>query len=695
MKIEIVQLENIRSHVKSTVPFTRGFNCLVGGLGCGKSSVLYAVDFALFGESIGRSFEYLLREGSDYGKITIQFTQNGKTYKLARGLKRKGKSITQNFEELKLWENDKLVASMKADAIVEQLKSITGLEKDLYREIVWFRQEHLKELLDAPPRDRQRRLDELFGLSDYEIAWSNIAQYQRDYETEKRVYEKDPDVFGLEKLSNEYNRVSEEYVILEMDLESSKQKLTIAEKALDEADLELKKMEEKRQTIEELKRKETRLNANIINMTNTSAALAQRIQGKKTIIENLQQRQASIETQAKACLCKLEQTGVQINQPVENLHASLAAFDDKISVLRADQEATSRNLQTDKKRVLSLSQESKCPLCVQPLEGEYKNKLLSKIEGENNEREKSIVQLKLDIDCLQKNKATASEAHATFQACITRAEELRNRLFEEENNLNNLSSEFEDNQKLETNLHQQLKLIEFEITKFDQSELDVVRRHREEAFKQYYRLDSDFQTKENRKKDLFKRLDETKERINLAQEKIERIEKIIKTIEVLGTIRDAYRSIQPRLRSEFVKVLRNFVQQVLDSLVGGEATILNIVIDEAYTPYVKSEAGVEREVSNLSGGERTLLAFAYRLGLGQLIMQSRTGHSLSMLMLDEPTENLGSEDGSIEKLAEAISRFKAIEQIIAVTHSEAFADKAEHVIILEKEAGISKISIER
>ncbi len=63
-------------------------------------------------------------------------------------------------------------------------------------------------------------------------------------------------------------------------------------------------------------------------------------------------------------------------------------------------------------------------------------------------------------------------------------------------------------------------------------------------------------------------------------------------------------------------------------------------------------------------------------------MQSRTGHGLGMLMLDEPTENLGSEDGSIERLAEAISRFKAIEQIIAVTHSEAFAGKADHVITL-------------
>jgi exonuclease SbcC len=173
------------------------------------------------------------------------------------------------------------------------------------------------------------------------------------------------------------------------------------------------------------------------------------------------------------------------------------------------------------------------------------------------------------------------------------------------------------------------------------------------------------------------------------------MQKIARTVEVLSAIRDAYRSIQPKLRSEFVKVLRNFVQQVLDSLVGGEAPLLNVVVDETYTPYVKSESGSDRDVTNLSGGERTLLAFAYRLGLGQLIMQSRTGHGLSMLLLDEPTESLGREDGSIDRLAEAISRFKAIEQIIAVTHSEAFAEKAEHVIILEKEAGISKISMER
>jgi exonuclease SbcC len=695
MKIEIVQLENIRSHIKSTVPFTRGFNCLVGGVGTGKSSVLYAVDFALFGEPIGRSFEYLLREGVDSGKVTVQFTQNGRTYKLIRGLKRRGKGIGQDFEELKLFEDETLIASMKTDAIAEQFKAITGLDKELYREIVWVRQEHLKELLDAAPRDRQRRLDELFGLSDYEVAWSNIAEYQRDYETEKRIYEKDPDVVGLEKLSDEYNRVTEEFALLEMELQDAVGKLAGAKRALEDADVKLEKLEEKKRLMEELRRKEAEVQANLSNVQDVLASLNQRIDGKKTVIDNLRQRQNSLDSQMSACKRTLEDAGVSANQPIEALRGQLAAFDDKLSSLKAEQEATMRNLQTDQKRTASLSMESRCPLCLQSLNDEYKNGLMQRIQQENVERQNTTKQLQVEIEKLQRTKAVANEAFSNLQTLTTRAEDLKPRLGEEEKNLGDLEAEVEAKRQLEVALGGQLEALRFEIGRFEMSDLEAARVQREQAFAQYYRVESDLRTKESRKKDLLTRLDETKERIDHAQEKLERMQKIVRTVEVLGAIRDAYRGIQPKLRSEFVKVLRNFVQQVLDGLVGGEAPLLNVVVDETYTPYVKSESGADREVSNLSGGERTLLAFAYRLGLGQLIMQSRTGHGLSMLLLDEPTESLGREDGSIDRLAEAISRFKAIEQIIAVTHSEAFAEKAEHVIILEKEAGTSKISLEK
>jgi exonuclease SbcC len=695
VKIEIVQLENIRSHIKSTVPFTRGFNCLVGGLGCGKTSVLYSIDFALFGDPVGRSFEYLLREGSESGKVTVQFSQSGNTYKLIRGLRRRGKGISQDFEELKLFHDDELIANSKTDAVAEQLKSITGLDRDLWREIVWIRQEHLKELIDSAPRERQKRLDELFGLSDYEVAWCNIAEYQREYETEKRLLEKDPDITGKEKLGLEYNRVTEEYTLVEIELLETQQKLASAKRFVEEADAILKRLEEKKTALEELKRKETNFTANIANAQESANSLSGRTEGKKTILENIQQRLNSTDSLIKACLTKLEEAGLPPNQSSVELRQFLSAFDDQISSKKAEQEATSRSLQTDQKRILQLSTETdnQCPLCLQNLAGEYKTGMMQRIKQENVERQKTIAKLQMEIAELQRTKNITSEAFSSLQALTSRLEELKARLNEEEKNLTDLKFEVEEKNKFSLELKGQLESLRFEISRFDISDYMNAQEKSRQAFRQCSIVESELRTKENRKQDLLRRLDEVKERIDIAQQKVVRLEKTVRTVQVLGAIRDAYRSIQPRLRSEFVKVLRNFVQQVLDGLVGGEAPMLNVIVDESYTPYVKSESGSDREVANLSGGERTLLAFAYRLGLGQLIMQSRTGHGLGMLLLDEPTESLGTEDGSIDRLAEAISRFKAIEQIIAVTHSETFAEKAEHVIILEKEAGISKVSI--
>jgi exonuclease SbcC len=695
VRIEVVQLENIRSHVKSTVPFARGFNCLLGGVGCGKSSILYSIDFAFFGEPIGRSFDYLLREGSADGKVTVQFVHNGRTYTVSRGLKKRGKGISQDFDVLKLFEEEELVSSAKGDAVAEQFKAITGLDRDLFREIIWVRQEHLKELLNSPPRERQKRLDELFGLADYETAWSNLAGYQREYEGEKRAYEKDPDVVNMEKLGLEYNKIAEEFSLMEVELQDMVQKLSSAKKTLEEADLRLQKVEETRKQNEELRRKETRVHANLVNIQDSTASLSEKVNGKKMGTENLRRRLTSMEAQLESYTAELKELGFPPNQPIEASRRHIAALDDQISSLKGDQEASSRNIRLDEGRVNSISLENRCPLCMQPLTEEYKSELAGRIQSENDERKKTVDQLRNKIEKLQQLKTTANNAFSNLQMLVPRVEELRSRIKEETDALTELLTELDDKQRLEKDLRAQFDTMRYELKRYDVSEVETAKTRREQAFRQYYVLESEMRAKENRKKDLTVRLDEIKERIDQAQQKVERMQKIAKAIELVGGIRDAYRGIQPKLRSEFVKVLRNFAQQVLDNLTASEGPMLNLVIDETYTPYVLSEGNIEREVANLSGGERTLLAFAYRLGLGQLIMQSRTGHGLSLLLLDEPTESLGTEDGSIDRLAEAISKFKAIEQTIAVTHSEAFAEKAEHVVRLEKESGESKVSVER
>jgi len=695
VRVENIELENVRSHVKTKIQFDRGFNCLVGGVGCGKSSVLYSIDFALFGDPLGRSYEYLLREGADTCKVTLQFVHAGKTYTLTRGLRKRGKGISQDWEQLKLYQDDNLLASMKSEAVAEQLKAITGMDKEIFREIVWVRQELLKELLNMTPRERQKRLDELFGLSDYEVAWSNLAGVQKEYEGEKRAYERDYDIVGMEKLQTDYNKSVQEFASIEGELQSLKDAFTRAETLLKEADLRLQSLEELRKQTEELRRKEAQLQTNIANIEDTCARLAEDMENKSTSLKTLTERLNSMETDEKQQREKLQKAGLRPDQTTEELRKHLLTLEEQVRSIGGEQEAVRKEMQNLQRRITSLTAENKCPLCLQTITDNYKRSLLDQMGGENAEREKRLAELQRDLDELEGLQNTLSQVVLSLQTLAPRISDIRSQIEEARQSLEKLTAEFEDKQKQEKMLREQLGAIRTEIGKFDLTQLESARKLRDRAFMDHSDVKHRLDNADTRKRDLSSKVEELKQRLDNAEQKLNRMKKIEGLLEIVNGIRGAYRSIQPRLRSEFVTYLQRVIQQVLDELVGAAGPTLIVSIDEAYSPIVKSEEGFEREVTNLSGGERTLLAFAYRLGLGQLIMQSRTGHGLYTLILDEPTESLGREDGSIDRLAEAISRLKAIEQIIAVTHSEAFAEKAEHVIRVEKEAGVSRVTAEK
>jgi len=695
VRVELVELENIRSHMNSRIEFQKGFNCLVGGVGCGKSSVLYAIDFALFGDPLGRSYEYILREGSDSGKVTLQFAHAGKNYTLIRGLRKRGKGMGQDLEQLKLSEDGKLIAQVKSEAVAEQLKAITGLDKELFREIIWVRQEQLKELLNMTPRERQKRLDELFGLADYELAWANLQGVQKEYEGEKKAYERDPDIIIMDKLHVEYDKTVQEFAIIEGQAEDLKRKYAEAEAALNHATLHLQSLEELRKQTEELMRKEAQLKANIENIEDNSARLADEIAQKNTTIDSMNEKLQSLGNELRAHQERLKQADLRMEETPEELRKYLQALDEQLRGLGGEQEATRKEMREAQRRLSSLTAESKCPLCLQNLPEDYKTDLLDRLSKANADGELKLAELQKNLQELEGLRNLVSNVDLSMRTLSPKIEDLRNRVSDEQNELEKLSKDFEGKQQLEKTLREQLGAVKKEIARFDLKQLETARSLRDQAFEEYSATKNKLETTENRRNDLSFRMEELKQRLDNAQEKLERGKRIKNLLEIVTGVRDAYRSIQPRMRSEFVTYLQRVIQQFLDDLIGGVGPALMVKIDESYSPVAQSEEGYAREVTSLSGGERTLLAFAYRLGMGQLIMQSRTGHGLSTLLLDEPTESLGTEDGSIDRLAEAISRLKAIEQIIAVTHSEAFAEKAEHVVRIEKEAGASKITLEK
>ncbi len=691
MRIKTVLLENIRSHGKSRIDFERGFNCLVGGLGTGKSSILYAIDFALFGDPLARSYNYLLREGEGFGKIVVEFLLNGRTYRIERGLKRHAKGISQDAEHLNFYEEDKLLASMRNEAIAEQMKAITGLDKEIFREVVWVRQEHLKELLDVAPRERQKRLDQLFGLSDYEEAWSNIRGVQREYEGEKRAHEKDFDVIGIDQLEAEYHKAGEEFSALENEILNLRSRFQESEITLNSAAAKLQSLEQSRNQTEALLKKETELQTNIANTEDMCARLADQIQRKAESVNDFQQSLGNLEAQLDLQRKQLKEIGLASELSVEELKTQLSSFDEQMTNIRGEQEAARKETRSAENRASNLSAESKCPLCLQLLSEDYKIHILKHIEEENMERQKRLEELQKNINDLEKVRTVVSKAVLDLQSYMPRIHDVKTRIREEKETKEKLKKEFAEQQTREKTFRAHLEEVREKIKKFDISELESTRKFHEKTLDRYHSIRAKLESGENRKQDLSLRIEDLRERLERVQQKMERMKKIEKLSGIVDGIRDAYRSIQPKLRTEFVKILERVVQQVLDNLMGEEGNALIASIDETYTPSIASQEGHEREVTYISGGERTLLAFAYRFALGQLIMQARTGHGMQMLLLDEPTESLGREDRSVDRLAEAIARLKAIEQIIAVTHNEAFAEKAEHVIRLEKEAEVSRV----
>lgn len=695
MRIKTVILENIRSHEKSVVSFEKGFNCLVGGLGTGKSSILYAIDFALFGDPLARSYHYLLREGRTTGKVTVEFVLNGKVYRVERGLKRRKKGIGQDAEHLNLYEEDNLIASMRNEAVAEQLTTITGLDKEIFREVVWVRQEHLKELLDAAPRERQTRLDQLFGLSDYEVAWNNIRGVKREYEVDKKAYERDFDVLGLEKLEANYHKAVEEFSALENEILDSTRSLQETETTLRDVSAKLQSLEQLRRQTEESLKKEAELRQKIQNAESTCARLANEIHRKTTAIEELDQRLASLETQLSLQRERLQEIGLAPDLTIEELNRQLASLDKQMTSMKAEQEAARTQTRGSKERASNLAAVTKCPVCLQPLPEDYKAHILKHIQEESAEIARRLLELDGNLQELQDLRDVVNKAVFNFPQFVRQIRETKQRVAEENETREKLEKEFEEQQLQEKTLQVQLKETSEEIAKFDMAELEAAQKLYETANIRYNTIKTKLEMSQIRKKEAAARIEDFRERLEHAHRKMERAKKIEKLLEVIDGIRNAYRSIQPKLRTEFVRILERTVQKVLDDIVGEEAIPLTARIDATYTPIIISQEGYEREIPYLSGGERTLLAFAYRFALGQLIMQARTGHGLPMLLLDEPTESLGREDRSVDRLAETIARLKAVEQIIAVTHNEAFAEKATHVIRLEKEANVSRVVAEK
>lgn len=76
MKFKKLRIKNIRSYKNEEIIFPEGSLLLAGNIGSGKSSILLAIEYALFGLQPGQRGSALLRNNAPSGEVALEMEVN-------------------------------------------------------------------------------------------------------------------------------------------------------------------------------------------------------------------------------------------------------------------------------------------------------------------------------------------------------------------------------------------------------------------------------------------------------------------------------------------------------------------------------------------------------------------------------------------------------------------------------------------
>jgi exonuclease SbcC len=142
---------------------------ITGPTGSGKSSIVDAITFALFGKAprVGNSVKELISQGEERLKVTLEFATNGDRYRIYRSTARKGPAPVQleRFHAARdEWVPEEVDRVRDTNAFVEELLQ---MDYEAFVRSVLLPQGQFQEFLAGDRDQRRKVLDGLLRLNVY------------------------------------------------------------------------------------------------------------------------------------------------------------------------------------------------------------------------------------------------------------------------------------------------------------------------------------------------------------------------------------------------------------------------------------------------------------------------------------------------------------------------------------------------
>jgi exonuclease SbcC len=437
MRLVSLHLWNLRSYTDATVEFGEGVNLFEGDIGSGKSTILLAVEFALFGLAEVASAS-LLRHGEKEGGAELVFGVKDRTFKATRKLGRtasgatvKGCTLEMDGKATKLSSNEMRQRVLELLEYGERRNPRARL--DIFTYSVYTPQEEMRTVLTNDTKMRKQRKDTLrraLDLEEYDQAASNLDKVRLQLEN---------DAAELKGMVSEIDEVRTELVDAEGELEAERERLTVARADLERSSTiakeagmrfdEIRKAEEIHQaaftTTKEAEAVLARAEGRVDQLTaKVEAAHGQteelekvrsriaKLSDKMSELEALENEEARLEDlhrELKEAIGDLERKRTLLDgakaaskrlKDLEREVQGLSDPSDELGSLRKELEGLrakgvelehevrrleeeTQAIDSEDEELTSLEGEAACPRCKQPLTEEHLNDLL---DGNKNSR---------------------------------------------------------------------------------------------------------------------------------------------------------------------------------------------------------------------------------------------------------------------------------------------------------------------
>ncbi len=621
--------------------------------------------------------------------MELEFEHGDHLFKIHRVLERLRGEIHQKADECWLEADNKILAKGKIEPITSTIVSQTQIDPEVLRDVAWIRQERLKLLLNLRKEERQILLDGLLGLEDLRQIGDSLGEGERVLAERIRVLERESG--GLSEDLQDIERKKLRHSALSGEIDELQQLLEDDRSKLDDLEQKLLTIRDRAEEYESQQRDVAVLQQRLIDleqaMKKNQTALKRQEEKQRDQREKLEIE----EEQIRGLKETFHQLGNEGEITGESINSTLRALRTNRDELREKQSELDHLSEETKRNILLLQDRDKCPLCRQDMVPLYRSTILQMFNSDLSSREEEATNLRSRYQRAERDLVSLEELQSSFS--LSSIERYRAQVEESTKVTKELETEIQTQRREHSNA--KLRLEELKTSLKDYTGLgESLRKTEAERNQQGEKVaEEGARTKAlaKQKKEIESDISTLTVRIEQRQTAEREAQRRKAGLQLTQRLREFLKGIRPRLREDFLDDLQAEVQRVLDEVRGSDDSGY-VELDEFYTPSMIMN-GQHRATDQLSGGERTLLAFTLSVGLAQLVYELKMHQSLDMLLLDEPTESLGTEDDSIQRLAETIRSMRSVQQIIAVTHSQDFAQYADHVLTVAKQLGQSHVEV--